>query len=399
MQAASDDAIEPLSSGENLSARLLARIVDRVAHPIFVKDRAFRFVLLNEALSAMTGFAKVDMLGRTDHDFFPPDEADFFRRKDEEVFATGARIVVEEEWITDAQGNRHLLATTKVPILGENGQPTHLVGIIHDITSLKQAEAALREANEACEQRLLAQTAKLEEARERLVRKERLAALGELAGGVAHQIRNPLAAIHNAYTLARQRLAQGDVTGADAALAIIGEEVQAANGVVTDLLDYARVRPVTPRDVSLGYLLEQAVGAQIIPASIAVLRNVPEGIVARVDASQVQSAIANVLRNAVEAMPAGGTLLLEAWREPTDGREGGEQVAVAVSDTGHGIDPSLRERLFEPLVTTKKHGVGLGLSTALALIENQGGSLSFEPCGKGARFVMRFPASHVLERS
>src|SRR5438105_15099249 len=94
-------------------ARFLERIVEWVAHPIFVKDRDFRYVLVNRALCEMTGYEQDAMLGKTDYDFFPKEEADFFREKDIELFTTRRAVDILEEPITDSRGARHMLATTK----------------------------------------------------------------------------------------------------------------------------------------------------------------------------------------------------------------------------------------------------------------------------------------------
>ena len=187
-------------------AAFLEAIFEHVAHPLFVKDRAFRFVLVNRALCEMVGRSRDDLLGRTDYDFFTPAEADNFRREDLEVFTLGRERIIEAEPLTDARGKRHILATTKVPLRQATGEVTHVVGIIHDITELKAAEEALRHANEALDHRVAERTAALAAAQAELMRKERLAALGQLAGGLAHQIRNPLGAIVNAAALLERSL-------------------------------------------------------------------------------------------------------------------------------------------------------------------------------------------------
>jgi PAS domain S-box-containing protein len=112
-------------------------VLEHVALPLFVKDRAFRFVLLNGALARFVGFPRDAMLGKTDYDFFPKAEADFFRQKDEELFQKGQRVEIPEETITDSSGKKHVLSTIKVPLRGRDGDITHLVGIIQDITAIK----------------------------------------------------------------------------------------------------------------------------------------------------------------------------------------------------------------------------------------------------------------------
>jgi PAS domain S-box-containing protein len=378
-----DSATPGVWHGATMSFEFLAAIVDHVAHPIFVKDRNFRFVLLNHAASELAGYPREQMLGRTDYDFFPRAEADFFRQKDQELFSTEAQVVIDEEPITDGAGRRHMLATTKVPLRGPDGQVTHIVGIIHDITRLKEAETALKNANLDYEARLEQRSAELMTAQDVLVRKERLAVLGQLAGSVAHQIRNPLAAIKNAATVLKRSAGEG-VTFAQM-LSTIDDEVRHANQIVTDLLDYARVRPPTKRPIDVGYLIQVALDGQQIPLNVRVAVDVPELPPALVDTDQVQMALANLVRNAVESMPDGGRLRLSAAVED-------HEVVIEVADEGTGVRAEVQKRLFEPLVTTKPRGLGLGLTTARSLLENQGGSVAYcEQPGPGARFRVRLP--------
>jgi len=369
-----------------IDATFFARVVDLVAHPIFVKDREFRFVLLNQALSAMVGYPRGQMLGKTDFDFFPEAEARFFREKDVELFRSGGPVAIDEEPITDASGKVHILATTKVALRDESGEVTHLVGIIHDITRLKEVEEALRHGSEVLEARVRERTAALEEAQRELLRKERLAVLGQLAGGLAHQIRNPLGAIANATALLRRAMADLRRPELDAALDIIHEEVFRADRTITGLLDFTRVRPPEPRPIAVKELVDRALEGEVLPPSIALTIDVPVGLTVAVDATQVQGALSNLVRNAIEAMPKGGRLGIHAATR-------GDVVAIEIRDTGPGLAPEVEGRVFEPLVTTKTLGIGLGLSTARTLVEGQGGTIVYASLpGQGTVFEIRLPA-------
>ena len=380
-----------LSSKNEADAAFLLQIVEHIAHPIFVKDRSFAFVLLNKAFCDLVGYSPAEMLAKSDYDFFPKEEADFFRRKDIEMFSTESQVVIEEEPITDASGQRHVLATTKVPLRAPSGEITHLVGIIHDITRMKAAEEALRRSNEDLERRVQERTAALADAQQDLARKERLTVLGQLAGGVAHQVRNPLGAIKNAaHILERVVRAESSPEAAEA-LAVIHEEVRNANQIVSDLLGYARVRPPVRRATEVEGLLAQAIGAQIVPSDVHVVRELPTLPRVAVDPDQVQGALYNIMRNALEAMPNGGTLSLAARRE-------GNEVVISVKDTGAGIPEAIRSRLFEPLITTKSTGLGLGLVTARSLIENQGGRIDCETSATGTTFRVRLPMDETDDR-
>jgi len=372
-------------SSADLSVDFLAAVIESIAHPVFVKDRQFRWVLLNRALEQLVGYPREQMLGKTDHDFFPKAEADFFRAKDEELVRTQLAIVIDEEPITDATGQLHVLATTKVPMRGPDGQITHLVGIIKDITDLKRAETALLQAKRDSEQLVLERTRELREAQGELVRKERLAALGQLAGGVAHQIRNPLAVMKNVASILKGGASRIGDPECVRAVGVLDEEIRHANQIVTDLLDYARVRPVTPRRTTVGYVIEQALGALAIPPAVTLQKNVPADLDAFIDPDQVQAALHNIMRNAIEAMPGRGTLSIEASVD-------GPDALIAISDTGTGIPAEVQTRLFEPLVTSKPRGLGLGLTTARALVDNQRGRIGWSAVpGGGTRFEVRLP--------
>lgn len=367
-----------------MSYEFLAEIIERIAHPIFVKDREFRWVLINQAFCDMVGYTSEALLGRTDYDFFPTPQAAFFRHKDVEMFATGVQVTIDQEPITDAEGRLHTLATTKVPLRDALGEVTHLVGIIHDITRLKAAEDALREANEQLEQRVQQRTLELETAQEELVRKERLAALGQLAGGLAHQIRNPLGSIANAAYVLKRAIGEAAAPAVSSSVEIILEETWRANRLISDLLDYARVRAPNQQPLSLRELLESVIVAHGVPHRIRVAVHAPDRPLISADEEQLRGALDNLMRNAVEAMPGGGTLRFDARPE-------GTKMRLAVSDTGDGIPPEVRGKLFEPLITSKPLGRGLGLTTARALIENQGGTLDCEAVATGACFVVMLP--------
>jgi PAS domain S-box-containing protein len=367
----------------------LEEVVLHIAHPIFVKDRASRFIWVNDGFCELVGRAREALLGRTDHELFPAAEADFFVEKDREVFASGEQVIVDEEPFTDLDHRAHLLATTKVPLRSPEGEVTHLVGIIHDITHLKAVEEELRLGNEELERRVEERTRALRDAQNALLRKERLAVLGQLSGGLAHQIRTPLSTISNAAAVLRRRLAGVDDPDTREAVSIIAEEVWEANRIITDLLDFVRVRPPSRALVPVAALVDAALGVVRAPEGICVRREIPEELIAWVDERQTRDALCNVIRNALEAMGEVGCLTLRASAAPPF-------TCIAVEDTGPGLAEEALVHLFEPLVTTKALGLGLGLTTARALIENQQGDLRYVQSDReGACFELRIPLARA----
>jgi signal transduction histidine kinase len=197
-------------------------------------------------------------------------------------------------------------------------------------------------------------------------------------------MRNPLGAIENAAAL----LGKAELAAPHRlALDIIHEEIGRADRTIADLLDYARVRPPERRAVPVRDVVGAALEQEHVPARITVSTDVPEALVVFVDPLQMQSALGNVIRNAIEAMPESGSLVVRARSEP-------DRVEIVVRDSGKGVAQEDATRLFDPLVTTKALGIGLGLSTARNLIENQGGSIRYTgTAGQGAEFTIELPVA------
>jgi PAS domain S-box-containing protein len=371
---------------DRLDDQFLMGVIQNLAHPIFVKDRAFRYIIVNHALLQIMGRVGEEdqVVGKTDFELFDRAQAEIFRAQDEAMFAKRKQSELIEETFTDGTGRTYLVETTKVPFADANGEVTHLIGIIHDLTDLKAAQEALRVVNEQLENRVMERTLALQTAREGLTRRERLAELGKLAGGVAHEIRNPLTAIKNAAYVLERQLGKDVSAEVSTALAIVHDEVARANHIVGELLDYARVREPERRRVQLGDLISAALKASEVPSSVS---TVVEHAVAdvMVDATQVEAALSNVIRNSIEAMHGKGEITFKISTND-------DLVTVRVCDAGPGVPAEIEHQLFEPLVTTKPSGLGLGLVTARTLVERQGGTLVYKASIKpGACFEIALP--------
>jgi signal transduction histidine kinase len=237
---------------------------------------------------------------------------------------------------------------------------------------------------------LRASYAEISRAQEELVRAERLAALGEMAAVVAHEVRNPLAVVTNAVG-SLQRTAS---SGQDATLlTMIREEVERIGRIVRDLLDFARPGVPDLRQESLGEIIEgaiEAVTAAKLAAGVDMHVSVPADLpTICVDRRLVHQALVNLVLNAVQAMPQGGRLDVTVSRSDGAGRHA---LRVEVRDYGAGIEDSARARLFEPFFTTKPLGTGLGLAVVKRVAEAHGGVVRVNAVpGPGATFALELP--------
>lgn len=254
---------------------------------------------------------------------------------------------------------------------------------------------------------------RLEQAQAEARRSERLAALGQLSAGLAHEIRNPLGVIKGSAEMLTQKLGESNPLAAELA-GYISTETNRLSALVTRFLDFARPlhADLTPQDITT--VLDRALNdvAQLWKgAPVRVEKEYESGLpLVPLDESLCEQAFLNIVQNAYDAMGAtGGVLRVKVRKARASGRNGGnlDGVEVRIEDTGPCIPLELREQIFNPFVTTKKTGVGLGLSIVSKIIDGHHGTIRIEvpdgPAGSGApnqhaadsgaRFVITFPAA------
>jgi signal transduction histidine kinase len=230
---------------------------------------------------------------------------------------------------------------------------------------------------------------RLQEQERDLLRAEQLAAVGHLAAGVAHEVRNPLTGIKFLVEIALRPANPTPLTADD--LRLIRQEVMRIERTVQGLLDFARMSPPDPRPHDLREVVAEAAGtargrAEAKPVSLRV-DVPPERVAALVDHDQMLSLLTNLLYNAIDATPPRGEVDVRVATVP------GGTLTVEVTDTGPGIDPEVARRLFTPFATTKPTGTGLGLSVARRVARDHGGTLTAaNRPGRGAVFTLTLPA-------
>ena len=273
----------------------------------------------------------------------------------------------------------------------------HQIGVAVENARLYEE---LQRHSKQLEQRVMERTAALRTAQDELLVAQRLATIGQMAATVSHELRNPLTAIRNVTYYLNTRLGDAD-DRVQQNLDILQREVERASRIMTDLLDFSRVRSPSLQPTDLKPVLEEALARAAPPPQVTVKVEVqPDLPPVMTDADQMQQVFVNLITNAVQAMPEGGTLEVHATQREVE--PGTWNVELAFTDTGEGIPEENMSRLFEPLFTTRAKGIGLGLAISQRLVEAHGGSIEVHSeVGVGSTFTVRLPVqtSEVSETS
>ena len=380
------EALERARQREALRAqeRLLRQIIDANPSLIFVKDWNGRFVLVNQATAHVYGTTVEALVGKTDGDFNRNmEEVAHFLRDDRAVMSSGQPKIIAEEPVTNPAGETRWFQTIKVPLRSPAEGTATLLGVATEITERKRLE-------------------------EQLLQSQKMEAVGQLAGGVAHDFNNILTAIVGYTDLLAAELGSNVRQLED--LEEIRKAARRAAALTRQLLAFSRKQVLEPRiiDVNAVVLNLDKMLRSLISENIELKTDLADNLgAARADPNQIEQVIMNLAINARDAMPDGGTVTIETGNVTLDDAYAaqhvsvipGEYVMLAVSDTGCGMDEKTQSRIFEPFFTTKPagRGTGLGLSTVYGIVKQTGGNiwLYSEP-GKGTTFKIYLPAMAAL---
>ena len=350
---------------------------------IFMLDPGGRVMSWSPGAERIKGYRAEEIIGQHFSRFYPDEDV----REPAAELATAVRAgrFEEEAWRLRQDGSRFWASVTIRPLYDEAGALRGYAKVTRDETERRAAQTALEEQARALEDR----SNKLEAAQEELMRRERLAMVGELASGVSHELRNPLGVIKNSAFYLEMVLP--DEAKVRKHLRILNQEVETAARVVTELVDFSRVQAPAPALVELGGLVVASLARAAVPETIAVVRRLAPDLPAIfIDREQIGLAVANLIGSAVLSMREGGTLTVETART-------GSGVGVSVEDTGPGIAPEELGKIFEPLRPAAVRGVGLRLFIVKDLVEANGGRITVqsEP-GRGARIVVAFDPPNAV---
>lgn len=415
------------------SREFLTKIINSISDPLLVKDEECRYVLVNDAECSLSGRPRQEILGRRVQEIFPQDDMTRPSDDDARVLETGEESVSEES-IVDGSGRQRTLITKKSRYIDANGNK-FVVGIVRDISERIKREAELRRLKDQIEERnaeLETTLLDLKRMQASLVQSEKMASLGQLTAGIAHEINNPLAFVSS--NLNRFREYFTDLHSVVQQWQNVGGS--AGNGDTSALIALARERE---HDIDIRFVVEDFEslmtstqgGAQRIKTIVEQLRGfahvsesgfAPADINAAIEETllivwnelkykasvgkdfgdlppvecnigEIKQVLVNLLVNAAHAIPEKGTVTVRTHRENT-------MVVVEVSDSGTGIPPENLKRIFDPFFTTKGvgKGTGLGLWITATIVEKHGGTITAESTvGEGTTFFVRLPVGRQHE--
>ncbi|BBW96912.1 ATP-binding protein [Geobacillus icigianus] len=357
---------EQLEKTEENEQQLLT-LINSMPDFVCFKDSEGRWLRVNDFGRRLYGLEQIDYIGKTDREL--GERMPFFQKafeqcieSDREAWESGT-VTRREESFETPDGEMKTFDVIKVPLFEENGKRKGLLTIGRDITQQKRAEELLR-------------------------KKEKLSVLGELAAGIAHEIRNPLTSMKGFIQVMQETREVNDHY-----MRIMLSELDRINQIVSELLVLAKPQSHDYRPFLLGEALSYVISligheATLTNVSVSVHNNAPKAYV-HGDQNQIVQVLLNIMKNAVEAMPNGGTLYVRV-------SEAEGSVCIDIADTGIGIPKERLQKIGEPFFTLKEKGMGLGLTTSMKIVQEHKGTMRIESeVGKGTVVHLTFPSARA----
>jgi len=335
----------------------------------------------NKMAEILTGKSRNELIGMHQSTLHPPEDVEHYKKAFRDHVRTPSTNV--EAIVMKKDG-------TRIPVsisanIFELGGKKVIQGIFRDITERKRMEDKLKNHSEKLEQKIQEKTKELLESQKKLITAEKLAAIGEVATRVGHDIRNPLTSIKGAaYYLKTDKNIKLN-KNAKKMLDTIDDSIKYADKILTDLLDFSSEIKLKPVRKTVKEVVVDAISSITIPKKVNIIDSTESEPTIRVDTILIRRVLHNVFINAFEAMPEGGTLKIESKKNV-------ENVSIKICDSGTGIPKKVIKKLFTPFFTTKARGVGLGLPICKRIVEAHGGSIGVESkAGKGTCVTIILP--------
>lgn len=372
------------------------RILIESSHEvIFSKDKEGYYHTANLMAANGLGLATAEELeGKSDYDLMPKEKADELREADKKVME-GAKLIELEEVVPISENEFRTYLSRKWPTYDKNGNVSGIVCFAMDITDSKKIELELEKYRENLEELVEARTKELQEAQDELVRKERLATLGQLTATVSHELRNPLGAMRPSLYVIEKKIDKEDVR-VKKAVERIDRNIDRCDRIIDELLDYTRIIELNREVIRVDEWLGTVIDEQVIPDGISLEKNFSlNNIKLDLDTERLRRAIINVFDNACHSMMDDNQQLVTNKKNAQimiNAEIINQRFEFCITDTGIGIKENVLTKVFEPLFSTKGFGVGLGMPTVKQIMEQHGGGVEIESEeGKGTTVTLWLP--------
>jgi len=372
------------------SEERLKRLIEYAPDAIYMNDLKGNFIDGNKQAENLTGYKKDELIGKN---FLKlgllPKGYTLKAAKALMKNLLGQRTGPDEFELKRKDGTLVTVEISTFPV--KRGGKVEVIGIARDITERKQMQKKLEEYSQQLEALVEKRTTQLKEAQEQLLKSERLAAIGQLAAMVGHDLRNPLMGIDGATYYLKSKLGSKMDEKIREMFVLIEKDIEYSNNIITDLLEYSIEIRLEKAETSLNSIMKEALSLVKVPEKIQVSDLTQSEPKIEVDVERMKRVFVNIIKNAIDAMPEGGRLTITT-------KESDDSLEIAFTDTGVGMSKETLDKLWTPLFTTKAKGMGLGLSICKRFVEAHEGNITVESkVGKGTTFRVTIPIKSKLE--
>jgi len=351
-------------------------------------DSGFRILDINPRFCELFGYSLDEVKGKHIDDIVVP------KNKMEEAKMLGEKFMkgpVYYDTIRQRKdGSLVPVSISGAPIIVDD-ELVGTVGLYKDITERRQMEKKLEEYSQHLEELVEQRTRQLKKAQEQLIKSERLAAIGQVAAMVGHDLRNPLTSIKGATYYLKKKLGPKMDEKTIEMLELIEKNIEHSKEIITDLMEYSKEIRLELTETTPKSIVRDALSLVEVPENAKVLDLTQSEPKIKMDVEKMKRVFSNLIKNAIDAMPIGGKLAITS-------RESNANMEIAFADTGIGMTKEIMEKIWTPFFTTKAKGMGLGLAICKRIVEAHGGSISVESIvGKGTTFTVTIPIKPKIE--
>jgi len=377
-------------------ANIKENIVKFIVDPLVVVDAEKKIKIVNETILYLLGYKEEELIGRHIEVIFTESRISILRKENLEKLLGAGTILNIETFYRSKDGKSIPVLFSSSIMRDKEGRMNWIICMAKDITERKRAEEELRTAY-----------SRLKETQDQLIQVEKFNAIGLLASGVAHEVKNPLGIMLQGINYLETKLPSGEKDIGEA-LRVMKNSVERANKIVKSLLDFSRAKKLELQVEDINSLLKGSL--ELVKANCArenidiIIESADNAPKALVDRNRIESVFVNLLMNAIQAMPNGGKIIIRTYKKPLEEikydivrkkwdyfNAGDKLIVVEIEDTGAGIAKETLEKLFNPFVTTKSltGGSGIGLYVSRNIIDMHKGLIDIESSpGKGTQAVV-----------